>query len=225
MSSFNLPYISKDTRELADKRKVCKHITPFTAMTNVVEICKTHFLTNKPEDLGFAFSAKYSTNDNESDILLLPNYDWKAKAVQKRPAVFIGRGNAVVKPNLTIGQTIAVNVPESEDSRVNLIDMPITVSVIATNLGFVEEFAEYVKYPFMYFAREIEHEYGFARFRLINITKPSFFTVDSQDSIVVELNIDTEFYDVWTVKGDHLKLKTVANTVFIEPEQKPLEKQ
>lgn len=221
MSSFSLSYYSRQQRELADKAKCPPVMSPFDVITVVYEVIQAHMLMNPPDKLGFAFAQKYSQDENASDIALEVKYDWKGKAPQKRPAVFIGRGDARLN-SPTLGQGIGYNVAESEEIRTNLFVLPISVTTIAQGIGFAEQFAEYIKYPLMYFAQEIQKEYRFHKFRLVNVGRPEIFDRDAKDTYAVDLTLETQFYDTWMVKGDHLKLKTMATTIVTGDPQKPL---
>lgn len=210
MSSFHLPTYRRYQRETADKKPANKVLTPWTVMNFILEVCQNHLLSNDPKTMGYAFEQRYSPNRTESSIYTDINNNWKTTEVQMRPAVFVSRGAATVQGNPTIGQTIGTDVPEAEEHRLTLLSMPCSVVTICNGVGFAEIFAEYMRYPFLYFAKEIEQEYCLQRLRVISIGEPQPFTVDAKDSFSVELRLEIEFFDKWSVKADTLKLKTVS---------------
>jgi hypothetical protein len=226
MSSFvHKPYISKQTQERISQSKCLNVLTPFKAQEVVYEILENHLITNDPAALGFGFHERYDTVQERSQIFLGISNDFKAKTTNKRPAVYVIRGDASIQSSQTIGQTVGSNVADSLDFQNNKIVMPISVVCIATNVGFTESFADYIRYPFMYFSMQIEKEYCFHKFRLVNISSPKAFTVDAQASFSIELRIDTEFNDTWTIRKDDLKLRSVVTTVFTDDSGSPLENQ
>ncbi len=210
-------------REIAQLTKEECALTPFRVQNIVYEILEQHLLINDPEKLGYPFTQKYNTDETKSQIFIDISNNWKAGSAQKRPAVFVYRGDAQfqVGPN-TFGQTSFINVAESETGLYTKVQMPIILNCIAGPVGFAETFADYIKYPFLYFWKNIQEEYCFRRFKLVNISAPEQFTIDAKDSFSVKLTIMTEFYDMWGLIGDDLKLKTVAQEIYLEDGQNPL---
>ena len=224
MSSFNLPRLTHEMREAADlKQKKCA-LSPFRVVNIMYEVLEEHLLKNDPADLGYSFSQRYDTDEKVSTISLDINYNWKANKAGKCPAIYIARGDAQTNGSLMLGQTMAVNVPSSTEEHIGLVSLPISVTILANGLGFAEEFADYVKHPFMYFAKEISQEYCFKRFRLVRIGKPEPYTTDAKDCFLIELSIIVEFYDLHTVTGDHLPFKTMHTEMVLNDEQKSFQK-
>lgn len=223
--SFSLPHITPTSREALDKNSCIENLNPWKAQTIVFEILQTHFLTNKPGDLGYSFTQVYDTDEHKSQIALELSHIFKGTTPAKRPAVYVYRGPANYGVNRTLGQKAGYNVPEAEVQEYTKITMPITVACIAGPVGFVEQFADYVKYPFLYFWDNIQKEYCFYRFRLESISEPEQFSVDAKDTFIVKLNISTEFYDTWAIQQDALRLKTVSTSVYFDETKKPLENQ
>lgn len=219
-------YISKLQREINEKKKTPCGLSPFRAQSIVFEILKNHLLINKPKDLGFPFDEIYDVDDKKTKIFLDMSNNWKASQPQQRPAVFVYRGDAEhgVGPNV-IGNVIGSRVAESEEDMITKVSMPIMINCIHSPIGAVETFAEYIKYPFLYFYKQIQAEYCFHKFRLVSVTAPEQINVDAKDAFSVKLTIATEFNDAWTVKGDHLKLKTVQTSIFTDDSYKALENQ
>ena len=223
--SFSLPHISPNSRENLEKEGCVEILSPWRAQNIVFEILQTHFLTNKPKDLGYAFSQVYDTDEHKSQIALELSHIFKGTTPAKRPAVYVYRGPASYGGNRTFGQKAGIDVMEAEVQEYIKVSMPITVACIAGPVGFVEQFVDYVKYPFLYFWDNIQKECCFYRFRLENISEPEQFSVDAKDTFIVKLNISTEFYDTWAIQQDALRLKTVATDVYFDKTKKPLEKQ
>jgi hypothetical protein len=225
MSSFNPSYISRTTRERVELQKTPCSLSPWQAFSYIFEVCQQHLLINSGKGLGYAFSHTYSTDPTKSDIALEINYDWKGRHPQKYPAVFVFREDADYGTSKTLGQTVGMNVAESEENRLALVNLPIKIVVLAQGVGFAEEFADYMKYPFLYFAKEIEEEYCFHKVRLVRFGKPKPYTNAAEDTYSIELDLDTEFFNQWVIKGDHLKLKTFTMEVATSPYEPHLKNQ
>jgi len=214
-------YITPVSREIADKSGECIQLNPWVVQNLVYKLIQNHMLTNDPKIMGYTFDQKYSLDATKSDIDLGISYNYKADVASKRPAVFIARENAELK-SPTFGQTIGGNVAESENQLLSLVSLPIRVLVVASPLGFAEQLADYVKQPLMYHSQTIQRDFGFMKFRLIQISKPQIF-VEAKDNIVVELILQINYSDGWTVIGDHLKLKTISGAIFDSLKAKPIE--
>lgn len=199
--------------KVARKKKELDYVHSVWSVQNIIyEIVQNHLLTNDPQEMGYGFKQKYAIEKEKSDILLDISYNWKADSAQKRPAIFISRKPVEVNSSKTIGQGIGSNVAESEWSRVSLVTVPIGIMCIAHPLGFAEQWADYIKYPFMYFAQEIQEEYCLHKVRLVKISSPEIISIDAKDAFGVELLIVIEYYDTWTILKDDLKFKTFKPT-------------
>lgn len=224
MSSFNLSRITKEARETADlKHKKCS-LSPFRVVNIMYEILEEHLITNDPATLGYSFSQRYHPDQKQSTISLDVNYNWKADKAGKRPAIYLSRGDAITNGSLTLGQTMSIDVPSSTEDRIGLVSLPISINVLANGLGFAEEFADYVKYPFMYYAKEISEEYCFKKFRLVRVGRPELYLSDSKDCFLIELSVLTEFYDLHSITGDYLPFKTMHTEVLLDDDQKSFQK-
>lgn len=220
MSSFNLPRYTKEDRERDDLVQPKYKLTPFRALSAIYEVLEQHLITNDPAALGYAFTQRYDQDYTKSNIALQINYNWKAETAGKRPAIYLARGHAELNNSLLLGQALQVSVPSSMEERLGLVSMPVTVTILANGIGFAEEFADYIKYPFMYFAKEISREYCFKKFRLVRISRPEVYSADGKDCFMIELTLVVEFYDQYTITGDYLPLKTVHSSVVLAGEEK-----
>jgi len=188
-------------------------LNAWTMQNIVYEIIAGYMAANDPETLGFSFKQKYDPDITKTSIFLDIAYNWQQAKSDKRPAIFIQRGD-VNLTTPTIGQTFSdPNIKESEEDRFTLNQMEVKVSVIGTNLGFAEQLAEYVKQPLISFAKEVRRDFNLRRFRLVSLGSPKNI-VDPKDHFVIELLLQTAFDEGWTVKGEHLKLKTISKQIF-----------
>lgn len=224
MSSFNIPRLTHDTREATDLKKEKCGLSPFRVINIVYEVLEEHLITNDPALLGYSFSQRYHPDPKQSSISLAVNYNWKADTAGKRPAIYLSRGDAITNTSLTLGQTMSSDVKTSTEDRIGLVTMPISIFILANGVGFAEEFADYIKYPFMYYAKEIGNEYCFKRFRLVRVGKPEIYATDAKDCFLIELSVLTEFYDIHSITGDYLPFKTMQTEVILNDEQKSFQK-
>ncbi len=195
-------------------------MNPWTVQQLVYELVVNHWMTNDPEKSGFPFKQKYDPDYKKSDVHIAIANDWKPDQPQKRPAVFIARDDAQFQ-TITMKQDTDIDVAESERSKLGLVTMPIRIACIGTNIGMTEMVAEFTRTPFRYFQQEIQHDFGFRKFRLVGQSSPQIY-VESKDHFIVVLSIQTTFDDQWIVKGDHLRIKTISKTIFDGVLNRPL---
>lgn len=216
-------FITKQDRELTEQIEEYLHLNPWNVQQIVYKIIQTFMLSNDPKKMGYTFDQKYAIKKEDSQIDLEIAFNYKADTASKRPAIFIARANADIRYP-TMRNLVGMNPAESEQFKLAMISLPITVSVVAGPVGFVEQLADYVKQALMYFAQNIQNDFGFARFRLVSIATPKFY-LESKENFVVELALQVEYNDNWVVRGDHLKLKTFSAAIFDSVVKKPLELQ
>ena len=211
--------LTKIQQREADAAKKLR-LTPFNVQEIVFELIRNYMLANSGEDEGYSFKQKYNVDASKSDIVLDIAYNWKAKNAEKLPAIFVQRGDAKVGYP-TMGQAVSRNPKESEETRMGFVSFNIEVACIATTLGLTEQFADYVRQPLMLFRNEIKEAFGFRKFSLNEISKPTIY-VEGKDNFVVRLGIETVYDEGWTVKADDLKLKTVSRAIFDGVVGKPM---
>lgn len=216
MTTFQLP-----SEIEAESKKTGLVMNAWNVQGVVYELIKNYMLTNTPQEVGFEFTQKYSEEPSNNNIFLDISFNWKKDQQGKRPAIFISRGDLALDYP-TFGAAVGSNIKESEEQRMAIQKMPITVSCIATNLGFTEMLAEYVKQPLLAFRKEIRRDFKFREFALKTVSKPQVISVESKDNFVIELELSTAFDECCIIKGDDLKLKTVSKFIFNEITSKPL---
>ena len=108
---------------------------------------------------------------------------------------------------------IGSNSAESEKSRYAMLEMPINLAVVATNIGFVEQLAEYIFKIFLRYQEVIRNDFCLRQFKLASLSEPTLY-LESKDHFVVNVLIQSVFDMGAVIKGDDLKLKTVSYSVF-----------
>lgn len=187
-------------------------LTAWNVQSIVYELLANYMVNNDPEELGFKFKQKFSVDKTKSDVVLDIGYNWKTTEANKVPAIYITRGDVQLS-GLTFDKATQVNTITSETSRLLLNKMAIQLACIATNVGFTEQFAEYIKQSFTTFSQEIKREFGFRQFHLSSMSKPAIY-LESKEKFVVLLNLDVAFDEGWVVQGNDLKLKSVSRVIF-----------
>lgn len=213
-------YVSPYVRELDERDERVMVLTPWTVQNICYEVLKNYMLENPPQNEGYRFSQKYSADELESGITLDIAYHYKDTVVQKRPAIYVSRGETTFKQP-TINQTIGLHNIESEKTKYALLEMPILIAVVATNVGFAEQLAEYVFKIFMRFQETIRRDFCLRQFKLVTLGQPTLY-LESKDHFVVNIMIQSAFDMDAVIKGDDLKLKTVSYTVFTSCVEQPL---
>jgi hypothetical protein len=207
-------------------RNVCEDksrgliLTPWTVQNICYELIANYMLANDPKEQGYVFSQRYDRDPRKTQIFLDIVLNYRDDVVQKRPAIFVGRGAAQYRYP-TMNQQIGSNSADSEKTKLALVTMPVTVTVIGTNVGFTEHLAEYVSNGFLLYLEQIRNDFNFRVFRLEDIGNPALY-LESKDHFAITLNLMTSFDMGFTIKGDHLKLKTIGYTVFTSCIESPL---
>lgn len=213
-------YVAPTVREKEEQDKKKLILTPWIVQNICYEVIKNYMIENTPQRMGYRFKQKYSADDLESGIVLDIAYNYKDIVIQKRPAVYVARGDAAYTYP-TINQTIKSNNLESEKAKYAILQMPVTVSVIGTNVGFTEQLAEYISQPLFFLQETIRNDFCLRQFKLAAVGGPQLY-LESKDHFVVNIIINTAFDMFGMVKGDHLKLKTISHTVFTSCAEQPL---
>jgi hypothetical protein len=205
-------YVSPYNRELAERDERVMVLTPWTVQNICYEIIKNYMLTNPPQSQGYKFAQTYDVDDLKTGIALEIAFNYKDVSVQKRPAVFVSRGETAFRFP-TINQMIGANPRESEKTKYAMLEMPINVAVLATNVGFAEQLAEYIFTAFLRFQEVIKKDFCLRQFKLVTLSAPQIY-LESKDHFVINILLDAVFDMGTVVKGDDLKLKTVSYQIF-----------
>jgi hypothetical protein len=216
----NIAYVSSTQRatELNDERIMV--LTPWTVQNICYEVLKNYMTLNPPQNEGYRFSQKYDPDDTKTGIGLEIAYHYKDSVIQRRPGVYVSRGEAQFSFP-TINQQIGVNTQESAKSKYTMIQMPLILSVVATNVGFAEQLAEYVFKIFFRYQETIRNDFCIRQFKLAGISQPALY-LESKDHIVVSVQIAAAFDMGAIIKGDDLKLKKFSYTIFTSCVEAPL---
>jgi hypothetical protein len=177
-------------------------------------------IVNPPQNVGYKFSQTYDPDELKTGISLNIAFHYSDLAVQQRPALYVSRGEASFGFP-TINQTIGLNSRESEKTRYSLVQMPIAVNAVATNVGFAEQLAEYIFKIFLSYQEVIKNDFCLRQFKLVSLSQPSLY-LESKDHFLVTVNLLSIFDMGAVVKGDDLKLKTVQHTIFTNCLEKPM---
>jgi len=219
-NSPDIAYVSPETRELEERDERVMVLTPWTVQNICYEILKNYMTHNSPQSQGYRFSQKYDPDELKTGIGLEIAYHYKDSVIQRRPSIYVARGDtSFTFPS--INQMVGGNNRESETDRFGMLTMPIDISVVATNVGFAEQLAEYVFKIFFRYQEVIKNDFCIRQFKLVNLTAPMLY-LESKDHFVVTVQMQAVFDMGAVIKGDHLKLKTIAYTVFTSCHESPL---
>jgi hypothetical protein len=215
-------YVSPEYRDYfpCDDKNKYLTLSPWVVQNICYELIANYMLVNDPKEQGFVFSQRYDRDPRKTQIFLDIALNYRDDVVQKRPAIFIGRGGAQYRYP-TMNQQIGSNSAESEKNKLAIITMPIVATIIGTNVGFTEQIAEYVSNGILFYLEEIRKDFNFRVFRLEESSSPSLY-LESKEHFAVSLNMLTSFDLGFTITGDHLKLKTMSYTVFTSCAELPL---
>ena len=204
-----------DNPTIINQNPECKSIrlNPYTVTRIVYEIIKTYMLTNTPDEAGVKLVQKFDADPKKSQILLDISYNWRTKDMSKVPAIFVGREDVEYKTP-TMGQNQAARLPNDPMTRFALGTIPVVGTCVAAEpLAVVEQLAEYIKQPLLYFRDEVQKDYGIRRFQLTKVTKPKLLP-EGKNNFFVELIVDITFDEGWVVNRDTLVLKHICVELF-----------
>lgn len=188
-------------------------LSNYTVPRIVYQILKLYMMNNKPEDVGVILKQKYDPDQTKSDILLDIGFNWKSQVMSKVPAVFVQREDAIYKTP-TMGENVATDQVTGKDTRVAIVSLPVIVTCVAAEpVAVVEQLAEYIKQPLLYFRREIQVDYGIRSFILEKVTAPKLLA-EGKNNFYVNLLVNVDYHDGWTISRNSLKLKKVDVTLF-----------
>ena len=209
-NNINDPIPAEREIDARDMREMV--LTPWTVQNICYEVLKNYMTVNLPQNEGYAFSQKYSPDDTESDISLEIAYHYKDAVIQKRPGIFVSRGETSFRFP-TLNQQIGGNSKESEKFKYTLVEMPINLAVVATNVGFVEQLAEYAFKVFLRYQEVIRNDFCLRQLKLVSLSAPALY-LESKDHFVVNVLLMSAFDMGAVIRGDDLKLKTISYSVF-----------
>lgn len=219
-ASPDIAYVSAEERSAYLKPEKVMVLTPWTVQNICYEVIKNYMLENPPKNEGYAFSQTYDADPTKTGIELDIAYHYKDSVIQKRPAVYISRGDATAAFP-TLQQSIGANNRESEKTRFGILTMPINCAVVATNVGFAEQFAEYIYKIFFRYQETLRCDFSLRQLKLLTIGQPNLY-LESKDHFMVNVQLMAAFDLGAVIKGDHLKLKTISYTVFTSCAETPL---
>lgn len=199
------------TQDCANATPVVQ-MSPWVVQGIIYELVTSFMLRNSPTELGYAMKEKFMVDKTASDIFVDIAYNYDATKANKRPSVFISRGDCDIGGR-TMGHTIASAPQDSEVQRLLINTLPINIAVIAAPVGMVEMLADYVKQSFVSFQQEIQSDFRFRRFRLKSVSKPQNF-VEAKEYFVVNLSVEVVYDEGWILRRDDLRLKSVGMEIF-----------
>lgn len=219
-SSPDPAYVSPYDREIDEHNVKEMVLTPWTVQNICYEVLKNYMTINPPQKEGYRFTQTYDPDDLKTGIALEIAYHYKDLVIQKRPGIYVSRGEAAFKfPS--INQVTQLNSKDSEKTRYAMLDMPIILAVVATNVGFAEQLAEYVFKIFLRYQEVIKNDFCIRQFKLVSLGTPQLY-LESKDHFVVNIQLMVTFDMGATIKRDDLRLKTIGYQVFTGCYEQPL---
>jgi hypothetical protein len=216
----DVAHVSPYVRESDEQDERIMVLTPWTVQNICYEVLKNYMTENTPQQEGYRFEQKYDPDDLITGIGLEIAYHYKDSVIQRRPGIYVSRGETAFRFP-TLNQQIGGNPMESEKIRYGMLEMPINVAVVATNVGFAEQLAEYVFKIFLRYQEIIKNDFCIRQFKLVSLSEPKLY-LESKDHFVVNVQLLSVFDMGAVIKGDDLKLKTIAYTIFTSCAEQPL---
>jgi hypothetical protein len=215
-------YVSPFQRDQAFCTEKSKKLvfSPWVVQNICYELLTNYMLVNDPKTQGYIFSQRYRRDARETEIFVDLGLNYRDDVLQKRPGIFVSRG-PVQFVNPTFNQQVGGDSRDSKKHKLSIVRMPVQITYIATNVGFVEQLAEYGSHAFFSFAEQIRNDFFFRNFKLESLSQPALY-LESKDHYAITANIATDFDMGFTITGDHLKLKTVSFAIFNDCVDKPL---
>ena len=196
------------------------YLSPYVVTRIVYELIKTFMLNTSPAKAGVQLAQTFNADPTKSSIHLDMSYNWKADKAGKVPAVFIQRGPVQLK-SPTMGQTISVKGLDSAEKRKVVNTMPVVISCVAAEpLAVVENLAEYVKQPLLYFRKEVELDFGIRGFKLDTIQAPRLVG-EGKNNFYVDLEMTITFDDDFQITKQAFPMRRISVQLFEALTQPP----
>ena len=216
----DVAYVSPYLRESEELNTKLMVLTPWTVQNICYEVIKNYMTVNPPQKEGYRFTQTYDPDDLKTGVSLEIAYHYKDAVIQKRPGIYVSRGDTVFKFP-TINQVTALNPKDSQKTRFAMLEMPINLAVVATNVGFAEQLAEYVFKIFLRYQEVIKDDFCIRQLKLATISAPELY-LESKDHFVINIQLLVTFDMGATITRDDLRLKTVAYAVYTNCVERPL---
>jgi hypothetical protein len=216
----DVAYVSPYVRETLEKDVREMVLTPWTVQNICYEVLKNYMTENPPQKEGYRFTQVYDPDELKTGISLEIAYHYKDAVIQKRPGIYVSRGDVTFQFP-TINQTIGLNNRESEKMKFSMLQMPINLAVVATNVGFAEQLAQYVFQIFLRYQEVIRNDFCLRQFKLATLSEPSIY-LESKDHFVVNVTLLVVFDMGAVIRRDDLKIKTISYAVFTGCAEQPL---
>ena len=206
--------VDQPTPEQLQAREHCAEqdvqLNAYVVTRIVFEVIRKYLMDNPdPKKCGVMLSQRYNSDPTKSDILLDIGYNWRTQELSKVPAIFVQRGDLTFKTP-TIGQEYNSNVMNLSETRFAFASLPITVSCVAAEpIAVVENLAELVKQPLLYFRREVQNDFGIRQFKLLEVGRPKLVT-EGKNNFVVDLSLMVVYDDAYVIRQNSLKIGSIA---------------
>ena len=179
----------------------------------VYELIKNYMVSNPPASCGIQLAQSYNLDPTQSQIFLDIAYNWQASKTGKVPAIYVQRGSMQFK-SPTVGLMTGVDEASGSERRRVFTTMPVTVTCVAAEpLAVVENLAEYVKQPLLYFRKEVEIDFSLRRFAVTQISPPALDGA-GKNNFVVNIGMDIVFDEGWVISRESMKLRRVGLALF-----------
>ena len=179
----------------------------------IYELIKNYMLSNTPASCGVQLAQSYNIDPTISTIFLDISYNWQSALAGKVPAIYVQRGPMTLK-NQTIGLHTHVDEKTGAEHRRIFNYMPVTVScVAAAPLAVVENLAEYVRQPLLYFRKEVENDFCIRRLMVKDITPPKLEGV-GKNNFSVDINMECVFDEGWVITRESLVMRRLAVILY-----------
>jgi hypothetical protein len=188
-------------------------MSPWVIQSIVYELLTRFFQAQPPESLGYPLKLKYDPDKAKSDIYVNIAYNYDASLANKRPSIFISRGDCEIAGKTMGHQVPGGSVAESTSAQLLMSSVRINLAVISAPIAQAELLADYAKQAFIGFQQQIQHDFGFRRFRLTEVSRPQIY-VEAKEYFVVNLSIEVVYDEGRIIRRDDLKLKSVGMALF-----------
>jgi hypothetical protein len=189
-----------------------RQMTPWAVQGLVYELLTSFFKANSPESMGYPLHVRYDDDKLKSGIFVDVAYNYDAAVANKRPAIFVSRGDCAIQ-GVTMGHHLMQAPENSETGRMLVNTMTVMVSAIAAPVMMVELLADYAKQAFISFQQEIQQDFRLRRFRLRQVSRPQVYQ-EAKEYFIVNLEIEVVYDEGWILRRDDLKAKRISLALY-----------
>ena len=177
--------------------------TPLVMTGIFLEILRGYFRTGSTQ-------FRWTEETSESKVFIEPTHKLNFEEVQKRPALYVSRGDFQYGIDNRVGwnDQLSTDPTTGRTEFTVLVNCVMQVIPVAKKAGEVERLAEEASEALLVFKQLVREDFGFLRFDLAAIGQLGILQEDSE-TFTAPIAVRTQFQEVWTIRRMTPKVKRI----------------